>query len=61
MSLPHGIERWKFRRAFFFAALNGRPVQRLIDPRVDLAAPSPPGWIVPLERDPTPSVVDGSR
>ena len=48
-------------RADSFASLNGRPVQRLIDPRVDLAAPSPPGWIVPLERDPTPSVVDGSR
>jgi len=35
-------------RADAFAALNGRPVQRLIDPHVDLTAPVPPGWIVPL-------------
>ena len=26
-------------RAESFAVLNGRPVQRLIDPRVDLASP----------------------
>ena len=38
-------------RAESFAALNGRPLQRLIDPRVDLARPSPPGWILPFNRD----------
>jgi hypothetical protein len=48
-------------RADSFAALNGRPVQRLIDPGVDLAAPSPPGWIVPLERNPLPLDAAGSR
>ena len=38
-------------RAESFAALNGRPVQRLIDPDVDLAAPALTEWIVPLARD----------
>jgi hypothetical protein len=39
-------------RADAFASLNGRPVHRLIDPSVDLAAPLPPNWILPLPRDP---------
>ena len=30
-----------------FAAINGHPVQRLIDRQVDLAGAVPPGWIVP--------------
>jgi vitamin K-dependent gamma-carboxylase len=34
-----------------FATLNGRPAQRLIDPTVDLAAPSSAEWIVPFKRD----------
>jgi vitamin K-dependent gamma-carboxylase len=42
-------------RAESFAVLNGRPVQRLIDPRVDLASPVPPDWIVPLNRADPPS------
>jgi vitamin K-dependent gamma-carboxylase len=33
-----------------FAALNGRPLQRLIDPRVDLAGPTAGEWIVPREQ-----------
>ena len=33
-------------RADAFAAINGHPAQRLIDPQVDLAATVPPGWIV---------------
>jgi hypothetical protein len=37
-------------RADAFATLNGRPLQRLIDPHVDLAAPDISNWIVPLER-----------
>jgi hypothetical protein len=32
-----------------FATLNGRPSQRLIDPTVNLAAPVPRGWILPLK------------
>jgi hypothetical protein len=36
-----------------FAALNGRPVQRLIDPDADLAGPLSTNWIVPLKRDTT--------
>ena len=48
-------------RADAFAALNGRPVQRLIDPEVDLAAPSPADWIVPLQRDSAPPVDARSR
>jgi hypothetical protein len=35
-------------RAEAFATLNGRPSQRLIDPEVNLAAPLPDGWILPL-------------
>lgn len=35
-------------RAESFASLNGRPVQRLIDPRVDFARPLPKDWIVVL-------------
>lgn len=31
-----------------YATLNGRPSQRLIDPKVDIAQASPPPWIVPL-------------
>lgn len=31
-----------------FVALNGRPMQRLIDPKVDLAATDAGEWIVPL-------------
>ncbi len=38
-------------RANAFASLNGRPVQPLVDPRVNLAGPLPSHWIVPLERD----------
>jgi vitamin K-dependent gamma-carboxylase len=38
-------------RAESFASLNGRPFQRLIDPRVDLAGPETRNWIVPLTRD----------
>jgi hypothetical protein len=34
-----------------YATLNGRPVQRLIDPSVDLAAASSAEWIVPFRRD----------
>ena len=37
-------------RAESFAALNGRPLQRLIDPRVDLAGSTTADWIVPLKR-----------
>jgi hypothetical protein len=43
-------------RADSFASLNGRPLQRLIDPEVDLAAPAQPSeWIVPLKREPESS------
>jgi len=31
-----------------FATLNGRPSQRMIDPKVNLAAQVPGGWILPL-------------
>jgi hypothetical protein len=31
-----------------FATLNGRPGQRMIDPKVNLAGPLPRGWILPL-------------
>jgi vitamin K-dependent gamma-carboxylase len=49
-------------RADSFAALNGRPVQRLIDPRVDFAGQAPPDWIVPLNRDAAaPADEDPSR
>jgi vitamin K-dependent gamma-carboxylase len=48
-------------RADAFAALNGRPVQRLIDPDVDLAAPSLAEWIVLLQRDSAPPVDARSR
>jgi vitamin K-dependent gamma-carboxylase len=41
-------------RADSFASFNGRPVQRLIDPSVDLAAAVPPAWIVPLKREQLP-------
>jgi hypothetical protein len=37
-------------RADSFAAINGHPLQRLIDPDVDLSAALPPNWIVPLDR-----------
>lgn len=53
----HGV-KFPEVRAESFAALNGRPLQRLIDPRVDLARPSPPDWIMPLNRDPPESQVD---
>jgi hypothetical protein len=36
-------------KAEAFATLNGRPSQRLIDPEVDLAGPTPPRWIIPLK------------
>jgi hypothetical protein len=39
-------------RADSFAALNGHPLQRLIDPDVDLSAALPPNWIVPRESRP---------
>ncbi len=46
-------------RADSFASLNGRALQRLIDPEVDLAAPAlPSGWIVPLEPEPESSAED---
>ena len=35
-------------RADAFATLNGRPSQRMIDPKVNLAAQVPGGWILPL-------------
>jgi hypothetical protein len=35
-------------RADAFATLNGRPSQRMIDPKVNLAAGVPRGWILPL-------------
>jgi hypothetical protein len=38
-------------RADAFAALNGRPLQRLLDPHVDLAEPHLSNWIVPLQPD----------
>jgi vitamin K-dependent gamma-carboxylase len=38
-------------RADSFASINGRPLQRLIDPRVDLARPISVPWIVPLRRE----------
>jgi hypothetical protein len=40
-----------------FATLNGRLMQRLIDGRVNLAAPATTDWIVPLQRD-TPASTD---
>jgi hypothetical protein len=46
-----GIARVEVR-ADAFATLNGRPPQRLIDPHVDLAAPTLSSWIVPLRHDP---------
>jgi len=48
-------EDWRSRgrgavevRADAFVSLNGRPMQRIVDPTVDLAAPDVEGWIVPL-------------
>ena len=35
-------------RANAFATMNGRPSQRLIDPKVDLAGALSPGWILSL-------------
>jgi hypothetical protein len=34
-------------RADAFATLNGRPLQRLIDPRVNLAGPETADWLLP--------------
>jgi hypothetical protein len=55
-------------RAEAFATLNGRPLQRLIDPRVNLAGPDRADWIAPLKRPdeplegrPTPAVQATSR
>ena len=46
-------------RADSFASLNGRPLQRLIDSEVDLAASAlPEEWIVPLERETESSAED---
>src|SRR6185503_112930 len=36
-----------------FAALNGRPTQRLVDPDVSFAGALPSRWIVPLESIPS--------
>ena len=36
-------------RAVGVVTLNGREPQRLIDPALDLTAPLPEEWIVPLE------------
>jgi len=36
-------------KAEAFATLNGHPSQRIIDPEVDLARATPPGWIIPLK------------
>ena len=44
-------------RAESFATLNGRPMQRLIDRRVNLAGPATTDWIVPLPRN-TPASTD---
>jgi hypothetical protein len=44
-----------------FATLNARPVQRLIDPAVNLAAPSNDNWIVPLKRATPSNLNDGGR
>lgn len=46
----HGVAGIEVRAASV-ASLNGRPAQRLIDPRVDLVGPVPPGWILPLTRE----------
>lgn len=49
-------------RADSFASLNGRALQRLIDPEVDLAASAlPEDWIVPQRREPAPISSDQSR
>ena len=52
-------------RALSVAALNGRPAQRLVDERVDLAArPRTRGhapWIVPLADRPPPGCGDGRQ
>ena len=37
-------------RADSFAAINGHPAQRLIDPRVDLGAAVRSPWILPRDR-----------
>jgi hypothetical protein len=42
-------------RADAFAAINGHPAQRLIDPQVDLTSTVPPGWIV-ARRDPADQI-----
>lgn len=51
----HGHARVEIR-GDVFASLNGRPHQRLVDPRVDLAhlgdATASTDWIFPLERRP---------
>jgi hypothetical protein len=43
-----------------FAALNGRPMQRLVDPRVDLAREvdglSNKTWILPMTPSPEPRI-----
>jgi hypothetical protein len=41
-------------RAESYASLNGRPLQRLINPDVDLSAAALPEWIVPLKRSQFP-------
>jgi vitamin K-dependent gamma-carboxylase len=43
----HGFKQIQIR-ADAFATLNGRPSQRMIDPKVDLAARVPNGWILPM-------------
>jgi hypothetical protein len=39
-------------RADAFVTLNGRPSRRIIDPRVNLAGPLDPGWILPPPDEP---------
>jgi vitamin K-dependent gamma-carboxylase len=41
-------------RADSFASLNGRPSQRIIDSKVNLAGSLKPGWIIPLAEPPAP-------
>ena len=43
----HGFKKIEIH-ADAFATLNGRPSQRLIDPKVDLASHVPNGWILPM-------------
>jgi vitamin K-dependent gamma-carboxylase len=57
-------KRWGARRpavyADAFASLNGRPMQRLVDPKVDLAAQvdslAPKPWILPMTPEPDPRI-----